>query len=201
MYVCFLLSTWRSCITSPLSPPPHHHLLLLLPFDTRNKGRLTSSVCRSFASLVIPANLCDHWGRIVHHIQLWFPALSSQSKVGRLSADTELLHEVNIYERRGARERRRKKHSANRRKALRKQSPYNASISGKGAKNWVFSILFGKVVGRRCQSLIQYGARLRSKFQDTNMEVSRLPIPLKVARLGGGRVQSTVASAPLTTVP
>lgn len=87
-------------------PPPFlHHPLLR--FDTRNKVRLTSSVCRSFASFFIPANLCDHWGRIVHHIQLWFPALSSQSKVGKLSADTELLHEVNIDERRGARERRR----------------------------------------------------------------------------------------------
>lgn len=87
-------------------------------------------------------------------------------------------------------------------KRRKKPSPYNASISGKAALNFVFfSLSFGKVVGRRCQSLIQYGARLRSKFQDTNTEVSRLPIPLKVARLGGGRVQGTVASAPLTTVP
>lgn len=83
-----------------------------------------------------------------------------------------------------------------------KHSPYNASISSEVALNFVFPCpSFGKVVGRRCQSLIQYGARLRSKFQDTNMEVSRLPIPLKVARLGGGRVQGTVASTPLTTVP
>lgn len=105
MVVCFLLSTWRRCeLFMQLRPRPD----LLLTFDTRNKGRLTSSVCRSFASLFIPANLCDHWGRIVHHIQLWFPALSSQSKVGKLFADTELLHEVNIYESRGARERRRK---------------------------------------------------------------------------------------------
>ncbi len=39
-----------------------------------------------------------------------------------------------------------------------------------------------KTFDKEMATLIQYGAQLRSQFQDTNMEVSRLPISLKVVQ-------------------
>lgn len=80
-----------------------HNFFLSLSFflprhePKRTEIRTLTSLCCASIALVIPADLGDHWGLIVHHIQVWSRVLTSQFKVGRLFADS-VLHEVtNMY--------------------------------------------------------------------------------------------------------
>lgn len=47
--------------------------------------RLTPLCCCGFIPLLIPTDLGDHWGRIVHHIQVWSRVLTSHFKLRPLS--------------------------------------------------------------------------------------------------------------------
>lgn len=187
--------------------------VLFFPFflsGTKIK-RLTPFCCR-FARLLIPADLGDHWGRIVHHNHVCSAVPSSSVKVTDSSATrscikTEVYAHGKKKKKQHTHARARNETEAPRKKA--QQVAYSESISFRlsssarkaAEKSWPVKVV--QHLSRIRQLWFQYGARLRSRFQDTNMEVSRLPISLKVAQWGNGRGQlrPPLTSTTLTTVP
>lgn len=144
---------------------------------------------------------------MVHHIQVRSTALTSHFKVTDSFADSPqpLLHETSF---------------TCRRKKLRRcgvektsqQVAYSASITRRrpssSARAAPAEVLESgeatRAFAKELATLIQYGAQLRSQFQDTNTEVSRRPISLKAARAEGAAAQPRSLCwrpLPLTTVP
>lgn len=59
---------------------------------------------------------------------------------------------------------------------------YTPGVVIRSNTRWSLKSESYKTFVKELATLIQYGAQLRSQFQDTNMEVSRLPLSLKVAQ-------------------
>lgn len=114
---------------------------------------------------------------MVHHIQVWSRVLSSHFKLGdcsptrRCMKPTERGGKTKAEALRG--------NVATSRLQLLHYAPAGVVRSG---TRWSFKSGSCKTFVEELGTLIQYGAQLRSQFQDPNTEVSRRPISLKVAQ-------------------